>query len=74
MSPALAGGFFTSEPPEKPSKALVGEAVLNLGFAGCVEVCQSPRGKRSPERGKGLCSTNGLKNWRRWKFLGVSGV
>jgi len=34
MSPALAGGFFTSEPPEKPSKALVEEAVLNLGFAG----------------------------------------
>ena len=49
-SPALAGGFFTSEPPEKPSKALVGEAVLNLGFAGCVEVCHRVQGGKEVQK------------------------
>ena len=29
VSPAVAGGFFTTEPPGKPSKACIGRWILN---------------------------------------------
>ena len=50
MSPALAGGFSTPEPPGRPSKALVEEAALNLGFAGCVEVCHIVQGGKEVQK------------------------
>ena len=49
-SPALAGGFSTPEPPGRPSKALVEEAALNLGFAGCVEVCHIVQGGKEVQK------------------------
>ena len=38
VSPALAGGFFTTEPPEKPTLRLL----LLLSHFTCVRLCMTP--------------------------------
>ena len=59
MSPALAGGFFTTEPPGKPTHALAGvKSQPDHSVATVVKISTStdmgPDGSEAPRSGRSL--------------------